>query len=1516
MEPSNIWHRKRYLAVISLVIAIIVLISGYYFYRFEEKHIVDERHRELKSIAELKINQMKKWMNENIVNADNVSKNPYSLKEIEDLISGKGQPDLKNIIANRLKYRVESFKYENIYLIDKEGKVLLSAIKDTFGLPTVFYQDIEKAFAERKTMFSDFRYCSHHNSIHLMVISPNISANQELLGFLIFQINPYDYLYPLLLDWPTESESAETILFERENNHALILSETKARKNNLLDLKIPLTETSYPAVQGVNGARGIVSGVDYIGKNVLAYLTEIKGTDWLMVSKIDEDEIFAELKFRAYFIIVITTLVILFTGTLAAFIYNAKQRTILQNLVDKETALDRSESLRAVMGSIAKIGGWEFNTETKEGTWTKEVALIHDLDPDRKTNVEIGISFYINDSKEKIINAINNAIENGTPYDLELEMITQKGNHKWVRTIGEAIIENGKVVKVQGSFQDITERKMADEALRESDEKFRVLLQDVNSVAIQGYDMNGITNYWNKASEKLYGYTDEEALGKSLLDTIIPDVLKEGVQSAIKQMLETGTAIPSGELLLKKKDGTLISVFSTHVFLKRKNKEPEFYCIDVDISERKNLEETQSFLIKCGSQGESFFPSLAKFISETLKMEYVCIDKLESDKLVAKTIAVYNKGVFEDNVTYCLQDTPCGEVVDKSICIFPRDVAKIFPKDLVLQEMKAESYIGATLFDSKGKPIGLIAVIDSKPLENSRLNEAILKMIAIRAAGELERMQAEKELKASEEKYKVLFESNYNGISIFYGNPDGTISNFIEVNEAAAKMIGYTKEEMLNLSILDIGDNVTFELIKKQQALLMEKDFINTELRIRHKSGKWIDVEITITTIIYNNRIAVVNIVHDITERKRAMELLKDKEEKLRLAMEVTNQGWFELNIQTGEVLVSDEYKKIIGYGEEEFNSNLDSWFDNIHPSDKELVQIKFNECINTKQSCTVEYRRRAKNGNWVWIRSVGKVVEYDNENKPLKMSGTHADISDKKIAENKLRLQEENFRNLVESMPEGYYKSTPKGKFIYANNAYVKMMGYDSIDELLSVDIPSTLYFKEEDREFYNNEREHFTNEFEMYRLKKKDGSEIWLEDYCRYIKDENGNTIMHEGVCRDITARRKAEEELIKAKEKAEELNRIKTNFLSNMSHELRTPMVGILGFSEVLKKLAADDEQKHYAEIINKSGTRLMDTLNLILNISSIDANKDVLNIKKLNLTEEIKDTLKLFDKSAEQKNLKLEFTASEKELYINGDKKLIFQILNNLINNAIKYTKKGGVNIIAEKHIKGLKVYAKTSITDTGIGIPNNKQDLVWEDFRQASEGLSRGFEGTGLGLSLTKKLVEKLGGEIYIASSVENKGTTFTLLLPIFEEHELYLHKPSNIKMQKENTGSLTGNLKFLYVDDDILSVEFVKLLIKPFGTVDVSTNGIDGIEKAKTNRYDIILMDINLGKNIDGIETTEIIRTIKGYELTPVIAVTALAMQEDKEEFLRRGCTHYISKPFLKEDFTELIKRVSEEIIK
>jgi len=1629
------FYKKRYLAFISAAVILIAILAGYFYYRYEERLIVYNQKQNLEAIADLKIEQINKWIEENIQNADNVSKNPYSLKEVEDLIKGTGKPGLKDVIINRLKYRIKSFNYENIYLTDKEGKVILAANRIDSTFDPVFLKDIKLAAEKRVTMFSDFRFCSVHNKIQLFVISPNISSKNELLGFLLFVKDPAEYLFPLIQKWPTESETGETTFYEKDGNDVLIINELRHLKNTALKLRIPLTSIDVPAVKAVNGERGIIDGIDYRGHKVLAYITDIKGTNWFINSKIDKDEIFSELKYRGYFISILVVLMVLFTATLAAFIYNSKQKNILETLIEKDKALTQSQKLLTAVGSIAKIGGWEFDVATMKGTWTKEVALILDLNTDEELCMEDSAKLFVNDSKEKFLNAVRDAIEKCTPDDLELEIITAKGNHKWIRTIGEPLVENGKLVKLQGSLQDITERKLAEDALlmknlvfdnsiaansisdkdgiitqanqafldvwgfdsidevcgkhvsyfikdknvtdevfeslysndvwegyfvavkkdgstfnaqvvstsiknergetlgyqasvfdvtektvaeenlKESEMRFRTLLNDVMSIAIQGYNMEGITNYWNKASERIYGYTAEEALGKSLLETIIPQEMREGVKDAIKLMSETGEAIPASELSLLKKDGSRVNVFSSHVILKTKGREPEFYCIDIDISERKKLEETQAFLIQCGNNGENFFESLTTHLAESFKIEFVCIDVLEPDGN-ARTLANYVDGKFDDNITYKLKDTPCGNVVEQNICIFEKNVCRLFPNDAVLQNLKAESYAGTTLLDSKGKPIGLIAVIGRKPFENPHLVESILKLVAIRASGELERTQAEKELISSEEKYRILFESNNDGISIFYVNPDDSISNFVEVNDAATKMLGYSKSEYLQMSVVDLGEEISFDVLMERKKQLLQNKSVYYETRIKHKNGQWIDVEITITTIIYNNRLAIMNIVRDISERKKSIAALKNSEEKLRLAMQATKQGWFELDIKTGDILVSDEYKRILGYNPDDYKSSLQNWFDNIHPDDFNDVKNAFTYSLETKESTTIEYRRKTKSGKWKWIRSVGRVVDYDSKGTPLKMTGTHMDISDIKLAEEELRISEENFKNLVETMPEGYYKSTPEGKFLYVNPAMVSMFGYDSSEDLMSVYIPSDLYFKEEDRSKFNRPSDGFNTVSELYRMKKKDGSEIWLEDFSRYTRNEKGEIIMHEGVCRDVTTRKKTDEELIKAKEKAEELSRLKTNFLANMSHELRTPMVGILGFSEVLKNSLEDEEYRHYAEIIHKGGTRLMDTLNLILNISAIESDKINIELSDFDLISEIKEVVEVFEKTAIQKNLSLKIEPGFDSKFINSDKKIVHQILSNLVNNSIKYTFKGSILIKVDEVIKENKLFAGIHVIDTGIGIPADKIDLIWEDFRQVSEGLSRGFEGTGLGLSITKRFVEKLGGEIFVETSLPGFGTTFTVLFPL---NEIIVAPPSDkvetvkkeyIPVNKVESESLPNAL---FVDDDVMSIDLIKILIKPICNLDIAINGIEAIEKAKSRKYDIILMDINLGKDIDGLETTQLIRTIRGYEKTPVIAVTALAMKHDKEDFLNKGCTHYISKPFLREEFVSLIKGVLSE---
>lgn len=254
---------------------------------------------------------------------------------------------------------------------------------------------------------------------------------------------------------------------------------------------------------------------------------------------------------------------------------------------------------------------------------------------------------------------------------------------------------------------------------------------------------------------------------------------------------------------------------------------------------------------------------------------------------------------------------------------------------------------------------------------------------------------------------------------------------------------------------------------------------------------------------------------------------------------------------------------------------------------------------------------------------------------------------------------------------------------------------------------------------------------------------------------------------IFRDITLQKKAEAEIIIAKEKAEEMSQIKSNFLANMSHELRTPMVAILGFSEILLTYHKDPEIAEMIKSIHLGGKRLMHTINSILDLSRLESSNTQLSKTLTDIILIIEDEVKLYKSIAANKNLYINIESDKNEFRIATDEKIVQSIIENLLNNAIKFTNKGGITIKVKREYyhKNINECVVISITDTGIGIPNESQHIIFDEFRQVSEGLGRRFEGTGLGLTITKKLVELIGGEISVESK-PGKGSTFTVKIPV------------------------------------------------------------------------------------------------------------------------------------------------------
>ncbi len=771
-----------------------------------------------------------------------------------------------------------------------------------------------------------------------------------------------------------------------------------------------------------------------------------------------------------------------------------------------------------------------------------------------------------------------------------------------------------------------------------------------------------------------------------------------------------------------------------------------------------------------------------------------------------------------------------------------------------------------------------------------------------------ERKRTQEELLISEESYKGLFNNATDAIYI-----QDKLGKFVDVNKGAITMYGYPREYFIGKTpefLSAPGKNDLHETSLKIKKAFEGKPQLFEFWGI-DKNGRIFPKEVRLNKGIYFGKKVVIAFAQDISERKQAMDALKESRRQIATLLgNLPGMAYRCLNDKNWTMeFVSEGAYKLAGYQPNELILNKKvSYNDLIHEDDQEMVWDEIQSALKLNKPFKLTYRIHTKKRKekWVWEQGIGI---YDSNRNLIALEGFISDITERKHAENEIR----KLSRSIEQSPTIVIITDLQGTFEYVNPKFYEVTGYSS-NEVIGKN-PKILKSGNTPKKVYKSLWKTITAGKEWYgefHNQKKNGELYWESANIFPLKNEYGKITHFIGMMEDITIRKNMEQDLIKAKEKAEESDKLKSSFLANMSHEIRTPMNAIIGFSQLLSDpVTSEDERNHYINLIQNSGNDLLGLIDDIIDISKIEAGQ-IKIFKSQYFVDNI--LLELYDSYSEylktkknKKDLKLIYNRPKggHHIVIYTDIDRFKQIIRNLISNAIKFTDAGsvefGFTVDYNKQYSNIRFYVK----DTGIGISKDKLDVIFESFRQASASDTKIYGGTGLGLAITKRLVEILGDEIWV-NSIPGKGSTFYFTIP---------YQPAFISGDENLNGSLIKRAKkltldsktLLVVEDDDQSYFFFESILKKTNSKIVrAVDGQQAVELCKKQKFDLILMDIRLPK-MDGYVATKKIK-----ELWPdikIIAQTAYAMAGEKERCFEAGCDDYISKPINIAELFDTIER-------
>lgn len=883
------------------------------------------------------------------------------------------------------------------------------------------------------------------------------------------------------------------------------------------------------------------------------------------------------------------------------------------------------------------------------------------------------------------------------------------------------------------------------------------------------------------------------------------------------------------------------------------------------------------------------FKDILKLASFICKCEASFISFIEDDCQQIR----YVKGFSPDEIP--LEKSLCKLIYEKNDFLEIPDIRndKKAKELFDVSSFDYNYFAGLPFHNIDGQKIGTLCVSDPESRVLGKEQIEALKALANQILTILElrkRNLNEIKIEKKREEFNEMFNSSPDLICIL------TEDLIIEsINHAMFDIMGYQAEECIgtNISKFIISEDreTVFQVANESLRNNVKRFDVETRVKTKDKAIKWIS-----WNAVTKNRNWFVT-GRDITKYKKTLQYLK----QLSTVASQINNGVVINDTNNNVVWINNAFSEITGYSLEDLefqklgdvivgaNSNIDI-------VEKARIETK------NKKSFSVELLAYRKDGKPIWL-SIHNTIILDKKGEIESLIEIVIDITERKYAEERLELL-----SLVASKTEnGVSICDRTGRLNWMNDSLVKIIGYQ-IGELEGKRLGDIVKGEDTDLKKLSESREKalksipYDLELKVY---KKDGSPVWLSISNTPILDEKGKTYKQIEIINDISERKLTEIQLLESKEQALQLSKAKEMFLSVMSHEIRTPLNAVIGLTNLLIEDEKLENQQQPLNLLKFSSDNLLDLINNILDFSKIEMGKMELENKRINIRELIKDIADSLSFKVIEKGISIKYEIDSKTPeFIRGDKTRLYQILINLINNAIKFTEKGHVKIkVNLKLVDESHTRLDFEVEDTGIGIPENKFEHIFESFTQAEANTTRKYGGTGLGLSIAKRLIELYDGNIGVRSEMD-KGTTFYFDLKFGN----FIEEKMDIK---EAITPQVINAKVLVVDDNEINRMLAKRVLRKY-SIEVVTaeSGMEAINLLESKDIDLVLMDIHM-PGLTGYETTKILRDKEDnyYKNLPIIALTASILNDDIDTIFNNGMTDYQLKPFKPDDLIGMITK-------